>query len=93
MEQIIAENMGKVIVGQGGIGGLVLVWCYLKIKQQCERIISLERNGVDKQICDIKHLELKEDFSEMKTDNKEAHTAIFKKIDDLKDLIIEGAKQ
>jgi len=82
-EEFVLKNMDKIAVGQGGLSTFsagVLIWCYIKIKQQCREIFKLNKkmeHVVMKEMCDLKHNDLSEDIKEMKDDNKAQHSEIF----------------
>jgi len=86
IEQFIVDNSGQ--LAQGGIGGGIMIWCILKIKQQCLILSKLTRSKVEKELCESRHDALEKSVDEMKADNKEDHRLIFAELKDVKDLII-----
>ena len=85
-EEFILKNMDKIAVGQGGLSTFsagVLIWCYVKIKQQCSEIFKLNKkmgNVVMKEMCDFKHNDLKEDIKDMDRNNSSQHAEIFNQL-------------
>ena len=82
-EEFVLKNMDKIAVGQGGLSTFsagVLIWCYIKIKQQCRELFRLNKKiegAVMKEMCDFKHNDLKDDIKDMNEQNRTQHADIF----------------
>ena len=85
-EKFVIENSSQ--LAQGGVGGGIILWCVMKIRNQCTLITNMQRSKVAKEICDARHRTLEKSVDEMKADNKEDHRLIFAELKDVKDLII-----
>jgi len=85
-EEFVLQNMDKIAVGQGGLSTFsagVLIWCYIKIKQQCRDILHLNEKMdavVTKETCNFRHGDLKEVIKDMNENNSSQHSEIFNQL-------------
>lgn len=81
-------------LGHEGATGLIIVWLFLKVRSLLKTVGNMKLNMgcmVDKEHCELVHEVLDKSMDELKSDNKTAHTALFKGVDDIKTILMSMA--